>query len=57
MIFQIVTKESNFVVASATYGDRREAEHWFDAFLEKNIHAYDYDRYILDEFLLDTIII
>ncbi len=48
MTFQIVTKESNFVVASATYGDWRDAEHWFDAFLEKNVHAYNYDRYILD---------
>lgn len=48
MQYEIVTKESNFVVASRTYGDRRDAEHWFDAFLERNIHAYNYDRYILD---------
>lgn len=48
MRFEIVTKQSNFVVASATYGDWRDAEHWYDAFLGKNIHAYNYDRYILD---------
>lgn len=48
MTFQIVTKESNFVVACVEHENWRDAEHWFDAFLEKNVHAYNYDRYILD---------
>lgn len=48
MRFEIVTKETDFIVASAEHETWRDAEFWFDNFLEQNIHAYNYNRYILD---------